>query len=114
MPRTRLQLANRALDKLQLVGSGQSPAPEDTQKANDVIDDFADFISSTEPPIYTIADLSAIENNAFEWLAVYLAYFIATDFGLPQNDAMRQMAEFNLRRIQASRPTYEVMRNEYF
>lgn len=112
MSKTRLQLANRALEKLLIVGSGQSPDSEDTQKADGVIDSFAEYIS--EADVYTISDLSAIDDAPFEWLALYLAYFIAPDFGLPQNDAMRQLAEQRLEMITSTRPTYEVMTSEHF
>lgn len=112
MAKTRTHLANRALDKLLLVGSGQSPDPEDTQKADGVFDDFAEFISNVG--VYTISDPDDIDSAAFEWLALYLAYFIAPDFGKPQDDAMRQLAEYQLRRINSSAPTYKVLRQEYF
>lgn len=112
MPKTRLQLANRALEKLAIVGSGQSPAAEDTLKADGVINAFAEYISGVG--IYTISDFAAIEDAAFEWLALYLAYFVAPDFGLPQNDAIRQSAEFHLRRLQSVEPTREPLVVEYF
>lgn len=112
MSKTRTQLANRALEKLLLVGSGESPASEDTAKADGVIDSFAAFISGTG--LYTISDLAAIEDDAFEWLALYLAYLIAPDFGLPQNDAMRQMAEYNITLLTSTDPTREPVTVDYF
>ena len=112
MAKTRTDLANRALEKLLLVGSGQSPEAEDTARVDGVIDGFAAFISGIE--IYTIADLADIDEAAFDWLAVYLAYFCATDFGKPQDDGMRQAAEFNLKLLTATKPTKEPLAVEYF
>lgn len=114
MSKTRTQLANRALEKLRVVGLGQSPEAEDTETVDGVIDSFAEFLTSTTPPIYTIADLSDIEESAFEWLADYLAYFVAQDFQKVQDDGIRQRAEYMLRRLTTSGPTFETLRAEYF
>lgn len=114
MSKTRTQLANRALEKLRIVGLGNSPEAEDTEQVDGVIDAFSEFLTSTVPPIYTIADLSEIEDSAFEWLADYLAYFVAPDFQKPQDDGIRQRAEYMLRRLTTAGPTYEVLRAEYF
>lgn len=112
MAKTRLQLANRALEKLLVVGAGQSPNAEDTEKADSVIDSMSETLSAQT--IYTIADLSDINEAAFEWLAVYLGYMIAEDFGQEPKEAKRMLAEYMLRRIAGGRPTYETLRAEYF
>lgn len=112
MAQTRTMLANRALEKLMEVGSGQSPDSEDTEHVDDAINSFAEFISAAG--IYTISDLNDIELAAFEPLADYLAWFVAPDFGKPREEAMRAMAEYMLRRITAPRPSYETMRTENF
>jgi hypothetical protein len=112
MAKTRTDLANRALDKLLLVGSGQSPDAEDTAKADGVIDSFSEFISAID--IYTIADLEDIDLVAFEFLADYLAWFIAPDFGKPQDDNVAKRAEYMLQRITASTPTYKPQTAEHF
>jgi hypothetical protein len=114
MSYTRLQLANRALEKLTVVGTGQSPEAEDTAKINAIIPAMSAFLESTVPPIYSIADLAEIDDAAFEWLAEYLAYMGATDFGKPMDEAQRQRAEFMLRLITSSGPSYQVMTAEYF
>lgn len=114
MSKTRTQLANRTLEKLRVVGLGQSPEAEDTLKVDGVIDSFAEFLTSTTPPIYTIADLAEIEESAFEWLADYLAFMCATDFNKQQDDGVRQRAEYMLRRLTTAGPTYEELRGTYF
>jgi hypothetical protein len=110
--KTSTHLANRALDKLLVVGLGQSPDDEDTAKALDKYEAFREFISSID--VFSIADDDDIDLAAFEWLATYFAYFLANDFGKPQEDGMRVAAEYNLRRITAGKPSGEVLRSEYF
>jgi hypothetical protein len=112
MPLTRTNLANRVLNKLMVVGSGQSPNAEDTQKVDDSIDSFADFLSAAD--IYTISDLADIDSAAFEWLADYLAFIMAPDFGVPQDDTKRDRADFMLKLITSTRPTYQVAAAEHF
>jgi hypothetical protein len=112
MANTSTDLSNRALEKLLLVGTGQSPDSEDTAAVLAVVPKFAAFISGID--IYTIGDLNDIDDDAFEWLSVYLAYFCALDFGKPQDDGMRQAAEYNLKRLTATKPTKEVLAGDYF
>jgi hypothetical protein len=112
MAKTSTHLANAALQKLQMVGLGQSPDAEDTQKALDKFETFAAFLSGIN--VYEIPDADDIDLAAFEWLTMYFAYFLANDFSKPQDDGMRQAAEYNLRRLTASRPTKEVLQAEYY
>jgi hypothetical protein len=112
MAKTRIHLANRALEKLMIVGVGQSPDAEDTQKADGVFDQMSETLSALR--IYEIADEDDIELSAFDWLADYLAYMIAPDFGKPQDNGLMQRSEYMLRRITASRPSFQVLKAEYF
>lgn len=112
MAKTRENLANAALEKLLLVGSGQSPDSEDTQTVDGVIDSFAEYLSAAD--IYTISDLSDIDEKAFEPLSDYLAWFVAPRFGKQREEPMRQMAEYMLTLITATGPTYEVLQTEHF
>lgn len=112
MSYTRLQLANRALVKLQVVGAGQSPEADDTAKANDVIPAFKADLEARD--IYSIPDLDEIEDAAFEWLADLLAYFIAPDFSMPRDEGKRQIAEAMMKRQMASGPSYEPLAVNYF
>jgi hypothetical protein len=112
MAKTRIDLANRALVKLGVFGSGQSPDAEDTETVDGVFESMSETLSAQS--VYDIVDEDDIELAAFEWLADYLAYLVAPDFGKPTDDGLRQRAEFMLRRITASRPTYQVVKAEYF
>jgi hypothetical protein len=112
MAKTSTDLANRALAKGFMVGLGQSPEAEDTQKVLDMYEAFKAFVEAAN--IYTIADDTDIDLAAYEWLAGLLWYFVATEFGKPAEDGLRLAAEYHLRRIQASQPTYERQTAEYF
>jgi hypothetical protein len=112
MARTSTHLANKALSKLKKVGLGQSPDAEDTAKMLEAYPSLVATLSSED--IYTIADSADIADDAFEWLALYLAYIAAPDFSEPQDDGMRTVAEYHLKLIQAAKPTYEVMKAEHF
>lgn len=113
MALTRLDLANRIVEKLLNVGTGQSPEAEDTAKVNNGLERFSDFIS--EVGIYTIADLDDIDTSAFDWLAEYAAaYFFPADFSLPNDDARGQRAEYMLKRLTAGKPSRETLQVNYF
>lgn len=112
MAKTRLDLANRALEKLFLVSLGQSPEAEDTAKVDAQIDSFREFIEGIE--IYSIADLDDIDLAAFDWLAEYLAYYCATDFSKPRDEGKRMVAEAALKKLNSTDPTHEPLRVDYF
>lgn len=112
MSYTRLQLANRALVKMQVVPTGNSPEAEDTTKVDDIIDAVSAHLEAAD--IYSIADIEAIDDAAFEWLADFLAYVASPDFGLPMDETKRQRAEFMLKLIGAAGPTYQTMTAEHF
>jgi hypothetical protein len=110
--KTRAQLAARALEKLLVVGSGQSADSEDIEKVDDAIDAVLADLEARN--IASVSDLSQIDLAPFEWLAMILADSVATDFGQEQNPQKRAYAESMLRRIGAPSPTYETMVGEYF
>lgn len=109
---TRLQLANRALVKMTVVGTGQSPEAEDTAKVDDIIDAMSAHLEAAQ--IFSISDIEAIDDSAFEWIADYLAYMAAPDFGLPVDEVKRQRAEYMLKLIGANGPTRQPMAVDYF
>lgn len=112
MAKTRIHLANRALEKLMIAGIGNVPAAEDTEAVDEKYEAMAATLSSQS--IYDIVDEGDIDLDAFEWLADYLAWLVAPDFGKPPDDGLRQRAEYMLRRITAARPTFQVVKAEYF
>lgn len=112
MAKNRANLATRALQKLLVIGAGQSVDSEDHETADGAIDAvFADLEGRN---IYSVADEDDIDLGAFEWLALILADTIAPDFGHPMDPNRRAYAENKLIRLSAASPTYEVHKAEYF
>lgn len=112
MPKTRLELANRSLFKLGIVGVGQSPEAEDTQAINGIIENALGDLEARR--IFSVADLDAIDDAPFEWLADYLAYIFAPDKGIPRDDEVRKRAEYMLRMQSSTDPTFQALTVDYF
>lgn len=112
MPNTSTDLANEALDKLGMIGIGQSPEAEDTEK---VLLAYPRFKANLEAQgIFSIANDNDIDDAAFNWLAEYLAYVVSGKFQKPTDEGRRQAAEYHLTRISSSRPTREKLVVDYF
>lgn len=112
MAKTRDNLNTRALEKLFMVGVGQDAAAEDVEAVDNIFDSFAAYIEATD--IYTISDEDDIDEAAYEFLADMLAWFAAPGFNKPRDNGVMQVAEFQLKRITASRPTYERQTAEHY
>lgn len=110
--KTRAELVVRALRKLLVVGSGQSPEDEDVALVDGVVDStLADLASRG---VVYVANEDEIDVAVFEWIADCLSDNVAADFGKARNPAMVEYAEGRLRVITSTRPTYEVLKSEYF
>jgi hypothetical protein len=107
---TLLQLANRVLVKLKIVGLGQSPEAEDTAEVEAVIPAVFAYLEAKR--VYTVSDTAAIDDSAFEWLADCVGFFYASDLagGIPT----LQTAEFMLKAIGSTEPTYQPMTAEHY
>lgn len=112
MAKTRANLADRALQKLLVVGSGQPVDSEDRETADNAIDSVFADLEGRE--IYSVSDEDDIDLAAFEWLALILADTISTEFGQQIDPGKREYAENKLRRLTASGPSYEVMKLDYY
>lgn len=110
--KTRADLVVRALDKLGATASGQNPSAEDYDLVDAQVDSVLDSLASQE--IYS-ADPDAIALDAYQALAVHLAYAVAEDFGKPEGSMDKAVAEATgvLKRITAARPTGETMVVDY-
>lgn len=110
--KTRAELVIRALRKLLVVGSGQSPEDEDVALVDEVVDStLADL--ATRRVVY-IANENEIDVAVFEWVADVLADNVAADFGKARNPAMVEYAEAKLKAIGATTPTREVLAVDYY
>jgi hypothetical protein len=112
MAKTRDNLADRALQKLRVVGAGQPVDSEDHETADGVIDAVLADLEARD--VYSVADLEDIDIAAFEWLALVLADTLAPDFGQAMDPNRRAYAERMLLWIGSTSPTYQTQTAEYF
>jgi hypothetical protein len=113
MAMTRIQLVNRALAKLERTGAGFAAADSEDEEAMDgYVDGVVEQLSQDN--IYSVADLTDIDVAAFEWIADILAMAAALEFRVVPNQQIREYAEYRLRRLTASRPSFSTMKAEYF
>ena len=110
--KTRDQLVDRALQKLMIVGSGQSPDAEDQELVDGIVD--ATLGDLQERNVVLIEDDEAIPASVFEWVADCLADNAAADFGKPRDPQKVMYAENRLKKISSIPQTYEPLRSEYF
>lgn len=109
--KTRDQLVDRALEKLGVVGSGQSAEAEDQARVDSVVDATLGDLAARR--IIYVANEDAIPVEWFEWLADLLADNVAEDFGRVRDATKRLYAESMLRNLVAGMPTYEPLKVEY-
>jgi hypothetical protein len=119
MPKSQTELCIRALNKVGVVGGGQSPAAEDLALVQDALAPLVAELSSLG--VVTSIDLSddtdalEIDDDIFQGVATVLALDIGPEFGKPMaSDVDRQSAMNVLRRITACRPTYQVLPGKFY
>lgn len=112
MAKTRVNLVNRALEKLLVVGAGQTADSEDVEKVDAIVDSVLEALSDDQ--IFTVADVDDIQESAFEWIAEILAIASASDFGQATDYAKREYAEKRLLRLGAGRPSKQPLVVDYF
>lgn len=112
MAKTRADLAQRALEKLLVVGAANSAEAEDIQTVDGVID--AVIADLDVRHVFTVPDLADIDIAAFEWVADCLAVMVASDFGQQPDETKRMKAESMLITISATRPSKETITADYF
>lgn len=113
MSKTRNDLINQVLDRLQILVYGQSPSTEDVQKVDRLIDGAVAQLAALD--IYYVQDPGelgpsdgAIEDEAFLALADYIAQFhLLADTRI---QALSSIAEGNLRTLAAPARTRRTLR----
>lgn len=110
--KSRAQLIARALLSIGALEPGEAPSPEDSNTMDDLIDPLVKQLAVDQ--ICYIHDTDEIELELFLPLARLLANAAGPDFGSAINEQAKQIDESILRRLTSNRPTYEVLRNEYF
>lgn len=110
--KTRDQLIQRALKSLAVIEPGEAPSPEDYTTVDDMIDPLLAQLAVDQ--VVYIGDPDTIELEYFEPLARLLANACGPDFGSPINEEAKYRDEMTLRRLTASKPTYQPLKVDYF
>jgi hypothetical protein len=98
----RAELINEALRVLLVLGSGQSPDAEDTQRVDARIDSLLAELSARD--IVTVADDEDIDPACFGALAELLASECAPTFGQTRDPAARSAVEERLKAMVRATP----------
>lgn len=109
---TQDQLVDEAIRKLMVVGAGQSPDAEDQELVDGKVAALIDQLSADG--ICTISDPDAIPGEWFDAVASLLANLCAPDFGKPFSPDVCGYYEKRLTRTNATGPTYEALKVDYF
>lgn len=112
LTKTRSQLIERAAKDLGIIEPGETLSAEDQETFDGLVDPLIAQLSG-EGIVY-IQDDEAIEVEYFLPLARLLANMAGPDFGSPINEDAKAMDERTLRRISAAKPSYEVLKTEYY
>lgn len=127
--RTQNDLITRVLDIVGVLSVGQSIDPEDYAKVANNLDTWARKLAADE--IVTIPDVNAIPSVVFEDVAAIMAGLVAPSFGITGQDLADLVgnglggnpsgaqpgsgtAAKSLKLMLRARPTYEVLRSEFF
>lgn len=113
MSKSRAELINQILDRLQILVYGQAPSDQDVQKADLLVDGAVAQLAALD--IYYVQDAGslgpadgAIEDEAFLALADYIAQFhLLADARM---QALAILAESNLRILAAPARTLRTLR----
>lgn len=110
--KNRAQLKAEVGDLLALTEPGEALSSEDDSKIDGKIDPLLALLSADE--IVDISNPEEIELKYFEPVARLLANICGPSFGSPINEDAKATDEATLRRITATKPTYERLRVVYF
>ena len=110
--KTRAQLINRALKNIGIIESGEAPSIEDFSSVDDLVDPLIAQLAADG--IIYVSDVEEIELGVYLPLARILGNIAGPDFGSPINEDAKMRDENILRRIEATKPTFEVLKAKYY
>jgi hypothetical protein len=110
--KTRDELIARALVKLHVIGSGQSPDAEEAASVDEAIDGILGDLAARE--VVEVPDDDAIPSEWFEDIAEIVAQTCAQDFGKAKDRDAIALAERSLVKKGTPGPTYQRQTTEYF
>lgn len=118
MAKSQTELFNRALVKVGAVGAGQTASAEDVAYPRNALGPIIAELDELGVASIVITSNEAAEeipDEYFAALAVLLAADISPDFGGPApSDEQRQALMAPMRRVSATKPTYETLKAESF
>lgn len=112
MTKTREELIARALRKLGVVGAGQSPSAEDSAAVDEEIEPVMADLAVRG--IYAWGDPDEIDDEAFVHLATILGNSVANDFGKPESEEARLMAESRLKLLDVKTMSGQPLKVDYY
>lgn len=112
MPKTLAELKSEAFGILTGNDPFQAPSTEELETIGMYVDPLVEQLSVDS--IVTIPDVEEIQDEYFLPLARLLANVAGPRFGAALNTDAKESDERALRRLSASRPTYETLKSEYF
>lgn len=110
--KTRRQLVDEALSNLGVLAAGQTASDEDVALVDAQIGPFVAQL--TKDQIVYIGNPEEIDEEIFIPLGRLLANVCGPKYGSAINREAKFADEAELRRINATRPTYETLRAMYF
>jgi hypothetical protein len=110
-------LATRALQKLSITGSGQTPSAEDLAIVTDKIEGLLDDLTARR--VLPSGEIDNIRPAAFDHLATLLAELCMSEFlvlgiSAQKMEQQAQMAERKLRAIASDDAPFETLEANYF
>jgi hypothetical protein len=110
--KTRTDLIERAATELGALTSGQNLEQEDSDAIDNLVDPLIQQLALDG--VVNIQDTGAIESEFFISLSKLLANEAAPSFGQQTSADVKLANENTLRRLSATRPTYEVLQGTYY
>jgi hypothetical protein len=112
MAKTEEDLIRRTLGLLGKVQAGQ---PLDAEDVALVRDQIASCVADLHRQrIVTIEDTNSIDDELLQWMAMYLAQYVAPDFGLPIDPNVISLALQMLRKVTHEPTQYFPQEVSYF
>lgn len=109
MSKTAAQLATRVLERLKVVGAGETPSADDSSTVQNY---YAGTFGEIEVEGLTYWDQDDIPDEAFQALSDFIAGRIAPDFGVSRPD-LEASGRDRLQRLSSQGPTGRIVTAEY-
>lgn len=106
------QLIARTLSLLGKAESGQPADEHDVALLTSLIPSCVADLQRKR--IVEIEDIDSLDDDLLQWVALYLAQYVAPDFGLTMDAAAMELAKRNIRENEAEAWVYTPVRVDYF